>query len=89
LWGIQRKTFKGDKTKVAVQYKILNLIEDYWEGNPELRFAEVLSDLAINVVVEDSDGYYKMLDNYFDDDYAILERMRTQLRVINEESKSE
>jgi hypothetical protein len=88
LWGIQRKTFKGDKTKVSVQYKILNLIEEYWKENPKLRFAEVLSDLAINVVEWDSDGYYKMIDNYFDDDYAILERMRTQLRVINE-SKSE
>ena len=73
---------------MSVQYKILNLIEEYWKENPKLRFAEVLSDLAINVVVEDSDGYYKMLDNYFDNDYSILERMRTQLRVINE-SKSE
>jgi hypothetical protein len=88
LRGIQQKTFKGDKTKVAVQYKILNLIEEYWEGNPELRFAEVLSDLAINVVVKDSDGYYKIRDNYFDDDYDIFNRMTTQLKIINE-SKSE
>ena len=72
--------------------EILEVITDYLEKNPELRFGQALFNLRVNEFSNRSNleqADYKIRDIHGDSDEKILERIKSQLEWFEEQKKED